>query len=253
MEKPEGTSRRKIYILITYFFLWIILFEFILPVNKFLPKPSIVILSFSDLWNFYKLPQNFLYSVAVIYLSLIVSYLLLYFLRNILLLKNHFFADLILSFHWFFNYVPAFILGLYFIYWLPRSFYTEFIFIFLTSFLMMVVKLKEKAPKVNKEFFEAAISLGSSGKVIREKIIWKALQPALIKYILELHFYLWLVLLAFEYIKGGFGLGNIFRMALGYKDLSILFSATIITGIVIYLGSFSIRYIKNKFIHWSTM
>lgn len=252
MEKPAGTSKKNIYILIAYFFLWIILFEYILPVNRFLPKPSIVILSLKDLWNFYRLPQNFLYSVAAIYLSLIVSYLLLYFLRNILLVKNHLFADLILSLHWFFKYVPAIILGLFFIYWLPQSFYTEFIFIFLTSFLMMVIKLKERVPKVNKEFIEAAISLGASEKIIREKIIWKAVQPDLLKFFPNLHFFLWSVLLAFEYIKGGFGLGNIFRMALQYKDLSILFSTTAIVGFVIYLGSFSILYIKNKFIHWST-
>ncbi len=244
-------SKKTLYILLSVFILWIILYEFILPVNNVLPRPSIVLLSFGALWHIYKLPQNLFNSIAVIYFSMAASYFFILVLRNILLMKNHFIKDIILSIHWFFKFVPAIILGLFFIYWLPYSFFTEFIFILTTSFLLLAVRLNEESEKINPKYAEAARSLGIDENVIQKKVIWNLTKPETGKYLLNLNFYLWSVLIAFEYIKGGYGMGNIFRIALQYRDLSTLFLTAFITGVVIYLGNLIIRYINNKFFFWS--
>ncbi len=251
MKINKGTSKKTFLFLLSYFILWIILFEFILPVNQILPKPSIVFLSFSALWQFYKLPVNFITTISVVYFSLFAAYFIIYMFRNFLLKHNHIFTDFILSLNWFSKYVPGIIFGLFLIFWLPDSNYIGFIFAFSTSFFSMLIKLKEETINIKHEYVDAAKSLGADESVVRRKILWDASQPGLIKHLFELHFYIWSVLIVFEFINGGYGLGNIFRLALQYRDLSALFTNAIIIGVTIFLGSHVIRYIRNKFFHWS--
>ncbi|MCL5028839.1 MAG: ABC transporter permease subunit [Bacteroidetes bacterium] len=238
-------------LLILYFFLWIILFEFILPVNNILPKPSVVLLSFSALWNDYKLPVNFLSTVGAIYISLALAYIIVWSIKIYLIKSNHFISDFLLSLHWFSNFIPWIILGIFLIYWLPSSEYIKYIFVFLISFFFIIVHLKQELRNVKKEYIESAISLGADEKTISKKIIWKSIQPQLFNHLITLHFQLWSLAIIFEFISGGYGLGNIYRRALEYKDISAIFTITIITGITIFLGSQLIKYLKNKFYHWS--
>ncbi len=238
-------------LLIVYFLLWVVLFEFILPVNNILPKPSVVWLSFSALWNDYRLPINFFSTFSAVYLSLLLSYLAAWLLCGFIIKQRHFLQEFFFSIHWFSNYIPWIVIGIILIYWLPASSFVEYIFALLIAFFSIIINLKEESLNVKREYIDAAVSLGMDEKVVAKQVIWKAIQPKMLKHLNLLHFQMWSVLIAFEFIKAGYGLGNIFRIALNYNDLSAIFTISIIIGIVIFLGSQLIKYIKDKFFHWS--
>ena len=237
--------------LFLYFILWILLFEFILPLNNILPKPSVVLLSFNDLLSDYKLLVNFLSTVCAIYFSLALAYLVVWLIRSYLIKSSHVVSDFVLSLHWFGEFIPWIILGLFLIYWFPSSEYVKYIFIFSISFFSIITHLRQELKTVKTEYFDSGISLGADEKIISKKIIWKEIQPKLFNHLKILNFQLWSLAIIFEYVSNQNGLGVIYRHALEYKDLSALFSNTLITGISVYLGSQLILYLKNKFYHWS--
>jgi ABC-type nitrate/sulfonate/bicarbonate transport system permease component len=239
------------YFLFLYFILWVLLFEFILPVNNILPKPSIVFISFADVWKDYNLPANYLSTVTVIYISLVAAYLLVRFFISGVLKTGSFLSQFILSLEWFAEFIPGIVIGLMLVYWFPGSEFIEFIFAFFTAFTSMLIYIQGRMRKVPAEYITSAVSLGIKEQKLNRHVRWKVIQPSLMKHILTLHFYIWSMIIAFEFIKRGYGLGSLFRNALEFKDLSALFSTFIITGVTIFLGSASIKYLKNKFFNWN--
>jgi taurine transport system permease protein len=238
------------YLVITYFFLWIIFFEFILPVNKILPKPSIVLESFPALWSYYNLPANFLATVSTVYISLFLAYLLVKFLSPYLKEKDNSITVFINSLEWFSQYLPGIIIGLLLIFWFPNSAYIEFVFAFATAFISIMIKFQNESDSADEEYIISAKSLGLNENEITKKIIWKNVEPKLMEHVFSLHLYLWSLIIIFEFIKDSSGLGVIFRQALEYQDLSAIFSVFLITGITIFLGTLLLKYFKKKFVFW---
>jgi len=251
MNIRKSHLRKIYYFLFTYLVLWILLFEFLLPVNQVLPKPSIVIESFPDLWTDYNLPANYLSTISVIYISLILAFFTVKILSPYLVEKNNFISLFINSLEWFSEFLPGIIIGLLLIFWFPESEFIEFVFAFATAFTSLMIKFQNESENVSKEYIFSAQSLGLGENKITKLIIWKDVQPRLTNHLFNLHFYLWSMLILFEFIKGGLGLGVIFKQALDYKDLSAIFSVFLITGLTIYLGTLVLKYIRNKFVFWS--
>jgi ABC-type nitrate/sulfonate/bicarbonate transport system permease component len=251
MNLKKSYFRKLYYFLLIYLILWIVLFEFLIPVNDILPKPSIVIESFPDLWTDYELPLNYLSTISVIYISLILAYQLVKILAPYLVEKENFISIFINSLEWFSEYVPGIVIGLILIFWFPESEYTEFIFAFATAFTSLVIKFQNESEQVDEEYLLSSESLGMNESRINRFITWNNVKPKLFKHLFSLHFYIWSMLIVFEFIKGGLGLGVIFSEALIYKDLSALFSVFIITGLSIYSGTLILKYIRNKFAFWS--
>lgn len=247
MKTATVRNKSTIYYVLGYFIIWAVLFEIILPANNILPSPSIVWQSFSALWEDYNLPANFLNTVSSVYLSVTAAYFLVHAISHFLLDGRNILADFIDSLNWFSNYLPGIVIGMLIIFWFPDSYYIEFIFVFFTAFSSFVIFLRREIGNVPAEFTDAARSLGVPEKKIARQVTWKAMHADMFEHILELHLYLWPMIIAFEFIKGGYGLGTIFRLALKYRDLSALFSIFLVTGLTIYLGTFIIRYFKNKF------
>jgi ABC-type nitrate/sulfonate/bicarbonate transport system permease component len=253
MSVKKNRFKKIYYFLLAYLILWVVLFEFILPVNNILPKPSIVIQSFGALWLDYNLPINFLSTVTVIYISLTISYFILKWVSVFLAKGSNPVSDFILSLEWFSEYIPGIIFGFLLIYWFPDSEIIEFVFAFGTAFSSLVIKFQKESGKVSKEFIDAAESLGVSGELLIKEVKWKAIQPEVMKHIFYLHFYIWTLLIVFEFIKGGYGLGSIFKSALEFNDISALFSIIVITGLTVYLGNSILKYLRNKFFFWSVV
>ena len=251
MNSSASSKRSHLIFILFYFILWIILFEFILPVNNILPKPSIVIQSFGDLWKDYNLPFGFLNTVASVYLSILIAYLAVHFLNHFFIGRKSIISDFISSLNWFSKFLPGILIGLLLIYWFPASVYIEFIFAFGTAFLSLVIFFQKSIENIKPEYIDAARSLGITEGRIKRKIVWKALQPEIFNHLNELHLYIWSLIIAFEFIKGNTGLGYIFRLALLYKDLSALFSVFIIVGVTIFIGRWIIKYLHKKFAFWS--
>jgi ABC-type nitrate/sulfonate/bicarbonate transport system permease component len=233
-----------------YFLLWVMLFEFVLPVNNILPKPSIVLASFPALFSDYQLLPNYISTIAVIYISLIAAYYSVKMFSFLPVKENRYVTDFIASLEWFSEYLPGIILGLLLIFWFPASEYIEFIFAFFIAFFSMMIRIQKTDFRIPEEYITASKSLALSDSLIKRKVSWKFYQADLLKHLTVIHFNLWLILIAFEYIKGGYGIGNIFHSALIFGDISAFFSAAIITGLTIYIGSTAIKYIKNRLIFW---
>jgi len=232
-----------------YFVLWIILFEFILPVNKILPKPSIVFDSAGALWSDYNFLFNLLSTVGSVYISLLAAYFLVRFFLPAIKSTNSLF-HFTLSLEWFSHYVPGLVLGLFLIYWFPDSEFIEFIFAFCTAFLSLVIKINKELKTLPDEYISSIRSLGADELFVTKNIVWKLIQPELFKHLFKLHLYLWLILIAFEFIKGGLGIGVIFKDALLYRDLSAIFLNALLTGVIIYLGTLLIKLAQKKFFNW---
>lgn len=246
-----SADKKSLYkYLAAYLFLWIILFEFILPVNKILPKPSIVIQAFPSLFADYNLLPNYISTVAVIYISMIAAYFTLKILSYIGEKENRAIINFIDSLEWFSDYIPGIVLGILLIFWFPGSEYVEFLFAYLTAFSQMILRYRKTKKNVPEEYIIASEAVGFSGKEISRRVVWKFGQAELFRRMKYVHYSLWVVLIAFEYIKGGYGIGNIFQKALLFKDLSALFSTSIIVAFTVFIGNTVILYMRNKLIFW---
>jgi len=248
-KNKTGTS--PYIFLLAYLLIWLILFEFIIPASNVLPKPSIVFQSFGALWSDYNLLTNFLSTVSSIYLPLIIAYFLVMIISEFLFNRKSFFAAFISSIHWFGKYLPGLLIAFIIIYWFPDSNYIESVFVFFTALSSMIIFYQLEIENVEQEYIDSALSLGISKSNLNRKVLWKSVQPKLFSHIFEMHLYIWSMIIAFEFIKGGFGLGVVLKNALLYRDLSALFSIFIITGVTIFIGQTIIRFLKKKFAFWS--
>lgn len=245
------SERKYIYFLAGSFLLWIIIFEFILPPNHILPKPSIVVVSIISLFRDYQFLVNMLSSISAIYLSAIAAGLFIRVFRRYLINNKNLFGYLAFSLDWISGIVPGILMGLFLIIWLPDSEFSKYIFIFFACFTYLINKLEHELKKVKSEYIDAALSLGAGKNFISGKVCWKAVEPALAESLIELHFYLWSMLIWFEMIKGGYGLGTVLRTAILYKDLAGFFASILIICLIIFTGASLIKYFKNKFFFWS--
>jgi NitT/TauT family transport system permease protein len=251
MRNRTASQKNIILFILSYFLIWVFLFEFILPANEILPKPSIVFLSFGALWKDYHLLINLLNTITSIYISIFAAYFFLAFMSSYLTKPDNLLVNFFLSINRVAVYIPVFVFVIFILFWFPVSNIIEIIFAFIYAFFSLTSLFIKESEHVSNEYLDSALSLGADEKTISKKIIWNAVQPRLFKQILKLHFNLWSILIIFEFIKGGYGLGEIFKLAFEYRDISALFSVTIITAILIYLGRELIIYLKNKFCHWS--
>src|ERR1035437_6464760 len=125
------SERKYIYFLAGFFLLWIIIFEFILPPNHILPKPSIVVVSIISLFRDYQFLVNMLSSISAIYLSVIVAGLFLFIFRRYLINNKNLFGYLAFSLKWISGIIPGILMGLFLIFWFPDSEFIKYVFIFL--------------------------------------------------------------------------------------------------------------------------
>ncbi len=243
-------QKKIIYSLISIFILWVILFEFILPSNYFLPKPLIVWESFGALFKDYGLVISYLSTLAVVYFSLLISYVLVSSIKSFLLNENNKINIILLSIGQISKILPSILFAFLLIYWLPNSVISEFIFAILLSFISFAIKIQNESLNVKQEYISAAKGFGANEKIILNEVKWKSVQPGLMKYIIDFHIYFWTLILFFEYSQNALGLGQIYRHALEFKDLSALIALFIITGMTISLTNIALRHFKTKHFFW---
>lgn len=236
-------------LILLFLLIWIILFQFVLKQNSFLPKPLIVYNSLSDLFNIYQLPSNFFFSVGAIVFSILISVILIYFLRYYLLTQN-FISDLLLSIYKLKFFIPIILIGIFLIFWFPLTIYTEYIFLTISSFIYLsglVIKEKES---LGNEYVFAVKSLAIKDKKNYAAIKFKQLLPLLGNSLYILHLKLWGILIAYEYIQHTWGLGTIINNSIQYRDLSTLFSVSLLICLTIISGNYILKFIFNRFVHW---
>lgn len=252
MVAGKGFWRKPFFIILcTLFIVWIILFEFILPENNFLPKPDIVLLSIPALFDEYHLTANFFTTLSAVYLTALLAYLFVFIFRGIILKRTkpiQIFTGFVSKVSVFF---PSFLLAVLFIFWFPDSFIIEYIFAFIISVLWWLIEIDSKAGFPYESYSLAFKSMGADDNFINRNIIWNEIKPGVFQNLGRFHLNLWAVILVFEYISNTYGLGSIIHQTLTYHDLSALFLIIIIIAAVITAGLLLLKFIDNKFIFWS--
>jgi ABC-type nitrate/sulfonate/bicarbonate transport system permease component len=250
MENGFFAHRKYVYLFSALLLVWIVLFEFVLSPNQMLPKPSVVILSFGSLITDYGLFRNLLSTLSVLYFSFITACLAVWIFRSHLI-QNNFIRYFAFLPGWLSRFVPSVLIMLFLVFWLKGSEYIKYLLLFLTGFTLLINKLEHEIKNSRSEFSDAAASLGADNDFLSRNIIWKSIEPSIAGYLPGVHIYLWSVLLVFEFIDGERGMGSILYKALLYRDLSSLFSSTIIIAFIILSGEIVLNLMKNKFFSWS--
>lgn len=252
MVSTKGFWRKPLfYILFASFILWIVLFEFIIPENGFLPKPGIVILSIPALFENYHLIANFFITISAVYLPALLAYLLLFLFRQIVFRKSGIVKtlnDFISQFSLFF---PPILLGVVFIFWFPHSFVTEYFFSFIISTVWWFSEIRSAGINPNDNYQASFKSFGADEVFIDKHIVWNEVKPAVFENLTKLHLNLWTLILVFEFISRGYGLGSLLNQTLVYDDLSAFFVVIVFISVIILAGYYFMRYIENRYIFWS--
>jgi ABC-type nitrate/sulfonate/bicarbonate transport system permease component len=250
MKEKKILIKNSVVLFDTLLFVYIVLFEFILPINKVLPKPSLLYESFIHIWSDYQLLFAFTTTTSVIYAAITFSILFLY-VRAIFFIKL--FVEMrysILSFR-IFRFVPIIFIAVLFNFWLPNNLLAELLFGFLTAAFLAMNKLFDESKNINEEYLLVARNLNLSQNDIYEKVYWKSALPVLARCYEQIHLSLWTLILFYEFIDNTHGFGFIFRTALDYKDFTTLYTTAIILSLLIWFGNSVIRFVNNKIIYWS--
>lgn len=232
------------------FIIWIVLFEFLLPENNFLPKPWIVLISIPDLFEDYNFLAHFLTTVSAIYLPGIISYLLAHLIREHILKES----GILKSFIGFISkisiFIPAFLAAVLTIYWFPHSFSAEYIFSFLVSFLWWMIVIESAGKIRNENYLVAFKSLGADEAFLNKNLVWNEIKPEVFKKLFSFHNHFWALILVYEFMSEGYGLGTIIKRTLVYHDFSALILILAIIVIMIFAGYYFLKYLEDKFIFW---
>lgn len=245
----EKRNFRKYALFSAYVLIYILLFEFLIPAGSFLPRPSLVVESFSSLEIHYGFLLNALYTVSGIYLSMVIAYSVVFLLRVpliSLMLKRRDFLDSLRLF----KYFTLMSLVTLYVYWFPVSNLSEILFTFLISLTFLINTVSLSLGGVKRSYVEPFLALKKEDTFLYRNIYWKSIKPVLFSSFERLNLYLWSVVLFFEYVKGYMGLGNIYRLALSFKDLSGLVAASVLIAVIIALGELIIRLLSRKVITW---
>lgn len=241
--------KTQVYLLITLLFVYLILFEFVLPVNKVLPKPSLLLESFLIIWDDYSLLSSLALTTTIIYLSLLIASIIVYYFAGLIVRISMEFPSTNILFQ-LFKYFPAFFFAIIFVYWFGNSFWAELLFSFCVSIFFFKKRIFELSGSINNNYLTIAKNLGMSDNEIFTNVIRKSILPELFNTVTPIHNYLWIIILIYEFIANSDGLGGVYNTALLYNDFITLFSIAIMISLLIWFGNSVIKFINRKIFFW---
>lgn len=232
--------------------LWIVLFEFIIPTNSFLPKPSLVLLSFPSLWKDYNLPANFISTFGCIYLSLLLALFFSKYLSNMIIDKK--FSNVLDN-----KRNKGYLIFLIFVFlilstiWFSDFYFLKLIFASALSTAAFTIKSLKMMANVDKNFVDSMQSLGYTKHLIQYKIVPKLIRPSQLNFMDNFQYTLWLILIIYEILIGGEGIGIMFKKIVEYKDLSAAAAMLLILGFMMLainkIYSYSVKNFNYQFNH----
>lgn len=245
----SSSIKSKIVFFFILLFVYVTLFEFILPINKILPKPSLLYESFIHIWSDYNLLQALAITSTAVYLSIFFAFLLLYGVSRFIIKIGIEFSGSIETLK-LFKFFPAIFFAIVFVFWFGDIFIAEILFGFLALFFLFIAELINASRNVQPEYIQSAKNLGLSINQIYSQVIWKAALPELTKKIIKSHYYIWTLLIIYEFISPINGFGGVYKLALSYNDFTALFTFAIIISIIVWIGDFILRRLTNKIVFW---
>ena len=243
--------KQNLKILFTFLFVYIILFEFALPPNDILPKPSLLLEALAALFTEYKILDKLFITVSAVYGGLILGGILLFITRN-LLFKISLNFDKNLNKLNIFSFIPAFFYAVLFSFWFESSVLAEIGFAVIAVYFFFVKTYLKEISEVKPEYIESAKSLGFSDNKISGEVIWKSVLPGIFKKINSIHYYIWTGLIIYEFVGNNNGIGYIYNSIIEYKDLSALIGLAILLSILVLIGTLALNSINKKMINWES-
>lgn len=231
-------------------FVYVVIFQFILPVNKFLPKPSLFIESFIYIWRDYQLLIAIGYTASLVYFSLIIGYLLIFIFRVLLIKFVNKFHNVILTLH-LFRFVPLFFILMFISYWFPTSIFAEYAFVVIIVIFHFLQRMQTEVDKVKNEYLVVARNLGVTNNKIYGQVYWKELQPGLFDSINRLHIYLWSFVLVYEFVCDAHGLGSTIRNSLAFGDFIALIYCTLFVTLISWCFGSLMKLVERKIVFWN--
>ena len=149
-----------------------------------------------------------------------------------------------------FRNFPAFFFAVLFAFWFGDSILAELIFAVIVAVFFVTVDYMKAAASVPEEYLNSAKSLQLSNIELHKNVTWKYSLPILFGNLSKLHYYLWVLLLIYEFIGTVNGFGGIYNLALEYNDFSVIVLLGIIIALLIWLGNSIINYLQKKLVFW---
>lgn len=254
MSNKAELLKRKDYtgtkILLTLLFVYVVLFEFILPANMVLPKPSLLLESYESLWNDYDLFTAFAQTTSIAYGSIIIGYAVITLFAGLYIKSSRYFSNLTNNVFRVTRYLPAFFFAVLFAYWFGDSTAAEFVFALIAVIGFCKVTLFYASQNAKEEYILAAKGLGAAPGKIETEVIWKSCQPKVYGEVNKLHYYVWILLLVYEFVSHSGGFGLLYSTLLNYNDFAGIFAVAILIGVLIFIGDSLLSFIKNKMVYW---
>lgn len=244
-----NSYKNKLKLFGSIVFVYVMLFEFILPMNKVLPKPTILFESFLHVWQDYGLLAGIMITAGTVYFAIGLSLLLLWFLRGTiikLLLEQKVIFELLQLF----KTIPVFILIVLTAFWFDGSELAKVIFIFVVTMISLTRVLAKEIFQTKSEYLDIAKNLNPSK--LYTDVYWNSSLPGLLNLAERFQRILWLIVLSYEFVSVSFGIGTILRLALLYKDFGGIIVIAIILTMLIWCGTLVIKFIKKKIAFWES-
>jgi ABC-type nitrate/sulfonate/bicarbonate transport system permease component len=245
-QQKNYSIKINLKIILTFLFTYIILFEFILPYNKVLPKPDILYDSFIHIWKDYNILIEIANSASAIYLPLFVTYVILSFGSAFIpkFLNNY---EILFKSFRVLSLLPLIFIIILIGFWFNNSLWGEFVLSFSAAMYFSLKCLYGEIKKVNEEYLLVAQNLKLTPKDFSKQILWKSAKPNLLKEYIKINNYLWSVVLVYEFIENINGLGIVYHSIYSYKDFVALFTLAILNVLLIWIINFIYKLILKKF------
>ncbi|HEX2982886.1 MAG TPA: hypothetical protein VHO28_05010 [Ignavibacteriales bacterium] len=66
----------------------------------------------------------------------------------------------------------------------------------------------------------------------------------------NIHLYVFNILIFFEFIRGSYGIGSLYKLTFQYNDFSGFLIVSVFLAAIFYIGDLAIEALKNKLINW---
>jgi ABC-type nitrate/sulfonate/bicarbonate transport system permease component len=236
-------------IFIWFVFIYVVLFQFIVPYNPIFPAPSIMLETLPDLFSKYRFASALGFTLTAVLFIPIGGFACFYFTR-VPVIKFFLKYDLTRWLPALFKFFPVIFFVFILAIWTGDSFIGEVVALLLVAGFNQKIAMSKKVREVPKHFYLFAKSAGMSDNEIYGKVYGKLLLPYAFEKIGELFFAGWMYAFVYEIVSGNYGVGAIFYTAIKYGDLSAFFLVLLIMIIVIYLTGLVYKTIQYKVVRW---
>lgn len=228
------------------FVLWFILFQF-LPGINFRLKPGYI---FKDLTNIIIIHYHteLLYTLFNVYVPLIVSYFFAKYIFIFFYKGRKRLVLALLTFYEILKYIPPVLPGIFFLVIWPESFYSEFCYLLLISFLIIFYHSLMLFQNFPEEMIVNLESISNIPGRVLNSVKWNFIKSDLIRKVRIYHFQIWSLALIYELLNKNFGIGDILFYAMNTKYISVIIAIVIITALIIFMVNKLLIIQEHKFL-----